>query len=190
MKRPAFLRYSLVLLSVPAVVLAVAACDTGPSAGQATTKTAPETNNGEAASRTYVDARYHYRIDAPGAVTASADGSAGFVGPTERIQIVVKTGSIPGQAAADSKSLPSSLTDFQLKSGPNAVTLNGRQVDKFVYTFSAGTNAVTGKPLSLVGVRYYIPKDPSTFAVITYGIAADQYDPQGADDIASTFQWQ
>jgi hypothetical protein len=26
--------------------------------------------------------------------------------------------------------------------------------------------------------------------VITYGIVSDQYDPQGADDIASTFRWQ
>lgn len=190
MKPPTLFRYSLILLTLPS--LAAAACDTSPSGGQGstTTSTAPETNNGEAASRTYVDSRYHYKIDAPGSIRAAADGSAGFVGPTERIEIVVKPGSVGGQAAADIKSLPSSLTEFLLKTGPNTVVLNGKKVDKFVFTYGAGTNAVTGKPLHLVGVRYYIPKDSSTFAVVTYGIAADQYDPQGADDIASTFRWQ
>jgi len=86
--------------------------------------------------------------------------------------------------------LPASLTAFQLKSGPTAIDLNGKPAEKFVYTYSAGVNLVTNKPLTLVGVRYYIPKDASTLAVVTYGIASDQYDPQGADDIASTFRWQ
>jgi hypothetical protein len=183
--------------TVFAAAIAVIACggSTGTATGNAgntTTGTAPEANNGEAQAVTYVDSRYHYRIDAPGHIVAAADGSAGFVGPTERIQITVQTGnaSLPDLARADIASLPASLTGFQLKSGPTTVALNGKPAEKFVYTYTAGVSPVTGKALSLVGVRYYIPKDASAFAVVTYAIAADQYDPQGADDIASTFRWQ
>jgi ABC-type glucose/galactose transport system permease subunit len=63
-------------------------------------------------------------------------------------------------------------------------------VTRFSYTWNAGTSAVTGKAIALTSVRYYIAKDATTLAVITYGVASNQFDPQGADDIASTFQWQ
>ena len=177
-----------------AAALALTACGgSSPTSTGGGTATAPEAANGEAQAVAYVDSRYHYRIDAPGHITAAADGSAGFVGPTERIQIEVKQASsadLAGLARTDIASLPASLTAFQLKSGPTAIDLNGKPAEKFVYTYSAGVNLVTNKPLTLVGVRYYIPKDASTLAVVTYGIASDQYDPQGADDIASTFRWQ
>jgi hypothetical protein len=86
--------------------------------------------------------------------------------------------------------MPSSTANFLLKAGPGEITLNGKKVEKFIFTYNAGTSAVTGKPLDLIGVRYYIPKDSGTVAVVTYGIVSNQYDPQGADDIALTFQWQ
>jgi hypothetical protein len=35
-----------------------------------------------------------------------------------------------------------------------------------------------------------VPRDSTTIAVITYGTVSGQFDPQGADDIASTFKWQ
>lgn len=186
-------------LAAFAAVVALSACGgsspTGTTAGGTAggTATAPEANNGEAQLLTYVDSRFHYRIDAPGHITAAADGTAGFVGPVERIQIEVKQASsadLPGLARTDIQSLPTTLTGFQLKSGPTMVTLNGKPSEKFVFTYSGGVNSVTNKPLTLVGVRYYIPKDSTTLAVVTYGIASDQYDPQGADDIASTFRWQ
>ena len=191
MFKPLPLKFGLVAFGA---ALAVTTC--GGATGTTTsggTATAPETNNGEAQAVTYVDSKYHYRIDAPGHITVAADGSAGFVGPTERIQITVlqaSTTDLPALAHADITSLPAALTGFQLKSGPTMVALNGKPAEKFVYTYNGGVSAVTGKPLSLVGVRYYIPKDASTLAVVSYAIAADQYDPQGADDIASTFRWQ
>ena len=191
MFNPLPLKFGLVAFGA---ALAVTTCGgtTGTTTGGGSA-TAPETNNGEAQAVTYVDSKYHYRIDAPGRITAAVDGSAGFVGPTERIQIIVQqaaTSDLPALAKADIASLPASLTGFQLKSGPTMVALNGKPAEKFVYTYSAGVSVVTGKPLNLVGVRYYIPKDASTLAVVSYGIVADQYDPQGADDIASTFRWQ
>ena len=69
------------------------------------------------------------------------------------------------------------------------VALAGRPVLKLVYATS-GTNAVTGNVEALVNARYYIAKDPSTLAIVTYSIVATQYDPQGADDVVTTFQWQ
>jgi hypothetical protein len=172
---------------------ALAACGPSqPSAGQPANGT--ESNNGEAPSVTYVDARYHYRIDGPGRMTPTADGTASVVGPSERLTVAVVQGAAAADPAAlarsDTKTLPSSTTSFRLMSGPSEITLNGKKVQKLVYAYNAGTSTVTGKALDLVGVRYYIPKDSATVAVVTYGVVSNQYDPQGADDIANTFQWQ
>ncbi len=76
----------------------------------------------------------------------------------------------------------STTTSFRLDWGPGSITLRGHQVEKFVYRYEGGT--------TLVGVRYYVPRDATAAAVITYGIVAGRYDPQAADDIASTFEWQ
>jgi hypothetical protein len=165
---------------------------TGSTQGDATP--AGETNNGEAQAVTYVDSRFHYRIDGPGHMTANADGTASVIGPSERLVVSVVQGANAADPAAvarsDAGSLPSSTTNFRLVAGPGQITLNGKKVEKFVYTYNAGTSAVTGKPLDLVGVRYYIAKDSATLAGRAYGIVSNQYDPQGADDVAGTFQWQ
>jgi hypothetical protein len=196
-----FLPRPLALL-IPALslVVAVAACGggtstgTGPDGQAASSPAAPEVNNGETPVITYVDARFHYRIDAPAHMTANADGTASVVGPSERLAVSVVQGSAASDpvafARSDAESLHSSATSFRLLSGPTPVSINGRSVQKLVYSYNAGTSAVTGKPLDLVGVRYYIPKDSVTLAVVAYGIVSNQYDPQGADDIASTFRWQ
>lgn len=182
-----------------AVTFGIAAC--GTSSGTAVAQPADggtaaggETTNGEAAAIAYVDGRYHYRIDAPGRMTSGADGSAAVVGPSERLQVAIvqgtKAGDVLSLARDDIASLPATATDFHLLSGPGPMNINGHNVEKFIYTWSAGTSPVTGKPIKLVGIRYYVSKDKATVAVITYGIVSNQYDPQGADDIASTFRWQ
>ena len=125
---------------------------------------------------------------------ANADGKASVASPSERLDIAVVQGAKASDPATlahdDVTSLPGSITSFHLVSGPTAITLNGKKVHKIVYSFNAGSSAVTGKPLDLVGVRYYIPKDSSTVAVLNYAIVTNQYDPEGADDLARTFQWQ
>jgi predicted small lipoprotein YifL len=180
-------------------IFALAACGSSSTptgvAPAATAQTGGEsTNNGEAAAVAYIDARFHYRIDGPGRMSASADGSASVIGPSERLVVSVVQGSSAADPAAlartDVRTMPSSAANFHLMAGPGEITLNGKKVQKFVFTYIAGTSAVTGKTLDLVGVRYYIPKDSGTVAVVTYGIVSNQYDPQGADDIALTFQWQ
>ncbi len=181
------------------LAVAVTACgDTAasPAGGVATNPSpaGPEAANGEAVPTAYVDSVHHYRIDAPGRVAPNPDGSAGYVGPSERMQIRVVQGPAAADpsalAAADLAALPSSVSNFHLVGGPATGTLSGRTVVKAIYTFNAGSSPVTGKPLDMVGVLYYVPRDASTVAVIAYGIVTNQYDPQGADDIASTFQWQ
>ena len=177
-------------------VFALAACESAPPTAS-TSSVAPgnETNaNGEAPAVTYVDSRYHYKIDGPGRMAANADGTASVIGPSERLVVSVVQGSgaadPAGLARADLNTMPSSATNFHLMAGPGEISLNGKKVQKFIFTFNAGTSTVTGKPIDMVGVRYYIPRDSGTLAVVTYGIVANQYDPQGADDIALTFQWQ
>jgi hypothetical protein len=176
-------------------VFALAACGSSPtSTGTASPSPGSESNNnGEAPAVTYVDARYHYKIDGPGHMSANADGTASVIGPSERLVVSVVQGSSATNPASlarsDANTLGSSTTNFHLVAGPGEITLNGKKVEKLVYTYNAGTSPVTGKPLDLVGVRYYIPKDSATVAVVAYGIVSNQYDPQGADDIATTFQW-
>jgi hypothetical protein len=178
-----------------ASILALAACSSPggtPSAPAATAGT--EANTGEAPAVAYVDSRYHYRVDAPGKMTSNADGTAAFVGPSERLQVAVvqgaKAADLSALARDDVSALAAAAAGFHLVAGPAQVTINGHRAEKFIYGWNAGTSAVTGKPLALVSARYYLPKDASTVAVVTYGIVSNQYDPQGADDVAATFQWQ
>jgi hypothetical protein len=186
------------LASITAGLLATIACgaSTGTTAGtEAPPATAgAEANTGEGTPVTYTDSRFHYRIDGPGRMTAGPDGTATYIGPSERLEISViqGTGATDPSALAsqDIKTLAASAAAFQQRSSPAKLTLNGHHVTRFAYTWSAGTSTVTGKATELTSVRYYVSKDASTLAVITYGIVSNQFDPQGADDIVSTFQWQ
>jgi hypothetical protein len=179
-------------------VLAVSACGTssGSSAGLDTAPASPgaEAAGGEGVAVLYTDARFHYRIDAPGRMTANPDGTAAYVGPSERLEIGVLQGSGASDAGAlaqqDLKTLAASAPAFHKLSNPASLTLGAYHVTRFAYTWNAGTSTVTGKAIELTSVRYYLTKDAATLAVITYGIVSNQFDPQGADDIVSTFHWQ
>lgn len=183
----------LLVVAVAATACGSTAVPAARTAGRAPAAApAGEANNGEAPAISYTDARAGYRVDAPGQMTANADGSASFVGPQERLEVAVRTGTSldpAALAAADLAVLRSSLAGFQLVGGPAAIQLGSRRATKLVYTWTAGTSAVTGKPVQLMTARYYIAKDPTKVAVLTYGITASQYDPQGADDVALTFRW-
>jgi hypothetical protein len=175
-------------------LLALSGCGSNGTTPNQAPAAAGETVVGESVPVPYADARYHYRIDAPGHMTPNSDGTASFIGPSERLEIAVVTGStaadLAGLASRDSKSLSTSAPSFHQVSSPATVTLNGHTVTRFSFTWNAGTSAVTGKAVELTSVRYYVPRDSATVAVITYGIASNQFDPQGADDLASTFRWQ
>lgn len=178
------------------VIGLAAAC--GAASRVATTAERPatgaEANNGEAPALRYTDTRDGYRIDAPGKMTPNSDGSASVTGPLERLRVVVLRGSAAADpaaaAASDVAALRTSVPSFKLLSGPALATVGALRVQKFVYSWTDGTSAVTGKPNDLVSVRYYVPKNATTLAVLAYGVSAGQYDPQGANDIAMTFAWQ
>lgn len=179
--------------------LVVSACGSSPGTTGAADSPQPgaagaEPNTGEGVAVPYTDAQFHYRIDAPGHMTPNADGSAAYIGPSERLEITVIRGagaSDPGGLAAqDLKALASAAPSFHQLSSPAKGTLGANHVTRFAYTWVAGTSAVTGKPIELTSVRYYVSKDSNTLAVVTYGIVSNQFDPQGADDIVSTFLWQ
>jgi hypothetical protein len=165
------------------------AADASPAAGGGEAGTA----NGESPTRTYTNSRFKYSVDGPGTMTEATDGSAAYLGAAERLEItVVKDASAadPHRRAIDDLSgLAASKPAFKVVDSLSHGTLAGRGVEKVVFSWTDGVSAVTGKPNDLVSARYYVAKDRSTLAVITYSIAANQYDPQGADDIASTFRW-
>src|ERR1700687_661521 len=175
-------------------LVALAGCGTDTTTQTPAPAAAGEVTVGESVPHRYTDAKYHYLIDAPGLMTANADGTASYIGPSERMEIAVVIGSGAADptalAAQDAKSLSTSLSGFRQLSNPSIVSLNGRNVTRFSFAWNAGTSAVTGKAVELTSVRYYVPKDSATLAVITYGIVSNQFDPQGADDLASTFRWQ
>jgi hypothetical protein len=189
--------FPFVFVLAAAGLIALSAC--GTSNGSAGTgNPAPtagaEVNTGESVPVAYADSRFHYSIDAPGHMTPNPDGTAAYIGASERLEISIVQGSSAANPAAmasqDAKSLATSAPAFQQRSNPTSITLNGYHVTRFSYTWSAGKSAVTGKAIDLTSVRYYVVKDNATLAVITYGIVSNQFDPQGADDIVSTFKWQ
>ena|ERR1700686_713443 len=187
-----------VLVLASTVLLVALACGS-PSTSSGAVETAapttgPEAAGGEGVPVPYTDSRFHYRIDAPGRMTANPDGTAAYLGASERLEIGIVQGTAPvdsnALATQDIKSLSSSASAFHQLSNPAKLTLGGYQVTRFAYTWNAGTSTVTGKVIELTSVRYYLLKDSKTLAVITYGIVTNQFDPQGADDIVSTFRWQ
>jgi len=124
----------------------------------------------------------------------AADGSASARRGVERLSINVVTGSsaadLKTYATADLKQVQAASPKYHLVQALASVTIAGHPSYKAIYSWTDGTNPVTGKPEDLITARYYIPKDSSTAAVLAYSIAASQYDPQGADDVANTFAWQ
>ncbi len=149
---------------------------------------------GEGATTAYVNTQFHYRVDAPGAMTQAADGTATYSGSGEGLTIAVVTGSSPADpmalATAELTRLQTTAQGFALVSSPTAVTISGRQVVRAVYRWTNGTNAVTGNPNEFVSSIYAIPKDASTVALLRYSVGSSNYDPQGSDDLATTFTWQ
>jgi hypothetical protein len=184
---------------VLAAVAAVAAC--GPSATgtaattaeQGATQPGSEAGTGTETSIAYTDTLHRYRISGPGRISANADGTASFIGPVERLEVAIVDGARAADptalAKADLSALKTSATNFRQLQAPAAVTISGHRTVKFVYQWTAGTNAVTGKANELITARYYITRDSNRLAVVSYGSAANQYDPQGADDVANTFAW-
>ena len=193
------LNRSLPVILVLAALSVLAAC--GPtSAGtaaapaeQSNTTAGGETGGGTEVSITYTDAAHHYRISGPGRMTANPDGTASFIGPVERLEVAIVDGPQAADpmalANADLNSLKTTAKDFRQVQAPAAVTVSGHRTIKFVYQWTAGTNAVTGKANQLITARYYITKDAGRLAVVAYASASNQYDPQGADDVANTFAW-
>jgi hypothetical protein len=196
-------------LAVPGVLtlaaLGLAACGSDAAAttsGGATAQSsasgteapaAGEAGNGEAAGVRFVSPRFHYRIDAPGQMTEAADGTASSNRGVEQLSVRVVTGTPAKDASAfaqsDLATVQGQGAQFRLLTPLGTPSVNGRPFPKFVYSTS-GVNPVTGKAEDLVNARYYISRDSGTLAVVTYSIVASQYDPQGADDVVSTFQWQ
>jgi len=193
------LRRSLPVILVLASLSVLAAC--GPTsagtaatpADQGNTTAGGEAGTGTETSIAYTDAAHHYRISGPGRMTANPDGTASFIGPVERLEVAIVDGPRAADpmalANSDLSALKTSATDFRQVQSPASVTVSGHRSIKFVYQWTAGTNAVTGKANQLVTARYYITKDATRLAVVSYASAANQYDPQGADDVANTFAW-
>jgi hypothetical protein len=184
---------------VVASLAVLAAC--GPSSAttsgapveQTNTQAGAEAGAGTETSIAYTDSVHHYRISGPGRMTANPDGTSSFIGPVERLEVAIVDGSQASDpmalARADLSALKTTATDFRQVQAPAAVTVSGHHAVKFVYQWTAGTNAVTGKANQLITARYYITRDSTRLAVVSYASAANQYDPQGADDIANTFAW-
>lgn len=192
------------------VVLALAACSSGASnsSGSSSASSASSTaasssssgneapsgeGGGEAPSVRFVSSRYHYQVDAPGTMTEASDGTATASYGVEHLSIRVVTGSSAqdpnAYARNDAATVQSQTRDYRTVNALGTVSMNGRAVSKLVYSWT-GTSPVTGKDESLISVRYYVAKDSTTLAVLNYTILATAYDPQGADDVASTFRWQ
>ncbi|MBJ7608069.1 MAG: hypothetical protein JF887_01375 [Candidatus Dormibacteraeota bacterium] len=196
-------RSTLLVLGVAGATVLASGCGSDATSGSASSASRPassesaapaDNGGGEAAPTRFVSSRFHYRVDAPGAMTEATDGSATATRGTEKLVISVVTGAQAadpaGYARTDVATLRAQSPAYKEVIPVGPVSLAGRTVQKAAYSWTNGNNAVTGNPQQLVTAVYYIPRDGSTMAVVSYSIAANQYDPQGADDVVSTFQWQ
>jgi len=189
--------------ALPAIVVlaslsVLAACGqsvstNGAPAESANTQAGADAGAGTETSIAYTDTAHHYRISGPGRMAANPDGTASFIGPVERLEVAIVDGTRAADpmalASADLNALKTTATDFRQVQAPTVVTVSGHRTVKFVYQWTAGTNAVTGKANQLITARYYITKDSGRLAMVSYASAVNQYDPQGADDVANTFAW-
>jgi hypothetical protein len=191
----------LVLCILSAAVIAACGSTTGgggaaPSSSSSEAAAAGGEANGgggEAALTPFVSTRNHYRVDAPGPMTEAADGTATSTHGAESMTVAIVSGSAAGDPTAYAKSDLTKLKSapsFALMGGPGGISLTGSPASVQTTYSTATTNTVTGKSQSTVSVRFYIPRDAGTMAVVTYSIIADQFDPQGAVDVANTFRWQ
>ena len=82
-------------------------------------------------------------------MTANADDSASFIGPSERMEITVVSGAkaadLSALAQADAKSIAASVPGFHQLSSPSNLTLGGYHLTKFSY--AAQVRRGVGLPL-------------------------------------------
>jgi hypothetical protein len=159
------------------------------SAGQATAGSGAN-QGGETDPTGYKDTRNRYKITGPGPLKAQPDGSATFSGEDERFVVEVVEGAKAADptalAEADLNSLSKSTTDFKVVLRPAAVTLGGQRMIKFTYT---STGKSQGKSVKLTSVRYYIPKNDSMLAIVSYSDVSIEFSAQEADGFATSFGW-
>jgi hypothetical protein len=193
----------LLVTTLVAAGFGVAACGTESTAQPSGAGSVPrasgepsaagDVTTGESAGVRFVSSRFHYRVDAPAIMTEAADGTASASRGVEQLSVRVISGTAAANPSAFAQSdvagLPAKTTQYSVVNPLATITLAGRPVIKLVYS-SSGTNGITGNAEALVNARYYIQRDSSTLAVVTYSIVVSQYDPQGADDVVATFQWQ
>jgi hypothetical protein len=152
----------------------------------------PANQGGQNKPAGYTDTRYHYSLTGPGQINARSDGTASFVGEDEMLEVAVVEGARAADpmalAQAEVGSLGNTTPGARVASRPAQVTLAGHSAVKFSYTWTAISQA-SGNQVKMTGVRYFIPKDSATVAVVRYGDASSQFDTQEADGFASSFRW-
>ena len=130
-----------------------------------------------------------YRIDSPGPMHATPNGEAVYEGRNESLGVALLSGSSDPSTAAASDASGSDIPGFVLVHGSQAVTVSGRRSAAIEYRRSGAANPVTGKALVLHVVRLYVPRPGGLYRIEYTSTAAGQdWDPQGAMDIVTTFR--
>jgi hypothetical protein len=103
------------------------------------------------------------------------------------VRVVVTSGAAP--TAASIRSDLAHLHGVHLKSAPQPITVNGTRAFKVVYSTASPANPVTGKRVTLVVDRYYVPHAKKE-AIVDLGT------PVGVDNVDAyrlmieSFRWQ
>jgi hypothetical protein len=103
------------------------------------------------------------------------------------VRVVVTSGAAP--TAASIRRDLAHLHAVHVQSGPKPITLNGTRAYKLVYATASAPNPVTGKRVTLVVDRYYVPHAAKE-AIVDLGT------PVGVDNVDAyrlmieSFRWQ
>lgn len=157
--------------------------DTGGAAGGG------EKAGAEGAAVAFTHPTLHYRIDAPGTMTATPDGGASYKGPTDFLTVAVVKGPGDPTSLATTDSSGAGVQGFKLVVAPHSVTVSGLKGSALEFTEAAGTSAITGKAQMAHVVRVYLPRPDGAYR-IDYGstLSGADWDPQGAMDVITTFK--
>ena len=137
---------------------------------------------------TFHDSSAAYSMKYPEGWAQRGNGSqVTFRDKNNIVRVVV--GSSTAQTVAAIRSDLGRLHGVHVQSGPQPITINGTRAFKVVYSTASAPNPVTGKRVTLVVDRYYVPRTGKE-AIVDLGT------PVGVDNVDAyrlmieSFRWQ
>jgi hypothetical protein len=133
----------------------------------------------------YANARAGYSLKYPEGWAQSGSGNKVTIRDKNNIvRIQVQPGPLPPSAK-----IKSALAGASIVSGPTTITINGKAATRVTYSTESAPNPVTGKRVTLVVDRYYVPNG-SKVAIVDLGTAKGVDNVDAYRLMIESFRWK